>query len=56
MAVIGLSTVCNGDRAIQYVFKIASGTIEDKIRKKEGYRETKIKISAIDELELFNEK
>ena len=53
-AVIGIATVGNGNRTIEYKLMVANDSNYNKIHKKDGkYKETEIEISSINDLELF---
>lgn len=56
-AVVGISTIMNGDRTIEYILRIANDSDYNRVFKKDGkYKETEIEISSIDDLDLFKDK
>lgn len=55
-AVLGIATVGNGDRTVEYKLRIANDSDYNRVFKKDGkYRETEIEISSIDDLTLFKD-
>lgn len=55
-AVIGISTVMNGDRTVEYILTIANDSDYNRVFKKNGkYKETEIEISSIEDTKLFEE-
>lgn len=56
-AVIGISTIMNGDRTVEYTLRIANDSDYSRVFKKDGkYKEIEIEISSIDDLDLFKDK
>lgn len=56
-AVVGIATICNGNRDIEYKIKIANNSDYNRVFKNDGkYKETEIEISSIDDLDLFKDK
>lgn len=55
-AVIGISTVCNGDRTIEYIFEIANDSDYNRVfnNKDDHYKEIHIEISSVDDNIFFN--
>lgn len=55
-AVIGISTIMNGDRTVEYILRIANDSDYNRVFKKDGkYKETEIEISSIEDVKLFEE-
>lgn len=53
-AVLGIATVGNGDRTVEYKLRIANDSDYNRVKKKDGkYKETEIEVSSIVDLELF---
>lgn len=53
-AVIGISTIANGDRTVEYKLMIANDSDYNRVFKKNGkYKETEIEISSINDTLLF---
>lgn len=56
-AVVGISTIMNGDRTVEYTLRIANDSDYNRVFKKDGkYKETEIEISSIEDVKLFEEK
>lgn len=56
-AVVGISTICGGDRTIEYKLRIANDSDYNRVFNNDGtYKETEIEISAIGDTELFKNK
>lgn len=56
-AVVGISTIMNGDRKVEYKLRIANDSDYNRVFKKDGkYKETEIEISSIDDILLFENK
>ena len=56
-AVIGITTVCNGDRTVEYKLEIANDSDLNRVFNNDGsYKETVIEISSIDDNELFKRR
>lgn len=56
-AVVGISTIMNGDRTVEYKLRIANDSDCNRVFKKNGkYKETEIEISSIDDIILFENK
>lgn len=56
-AVLGIATVGNGDRTVEYRLRIANDSDNNSVFKKDGdYKETEIEISSIEDIELFKDK
>lgn len=55
-AVIGISTICNADRAIEFIFEVVNDSDYNRVfnNKDDRYKETQIKISSIDDNILFD--
>lgn len=55
-AVLGIATIGNGDRTVEYKLRIANDSDYNRVFKKNGkYKETEIEISSIDDLTLFKD-
>lgn len=53
-AVVGISTIMNGDRTIEYKLRIANDSDYNRAFKRDGkYKETEIEISSIEDTVLF---
>lgn len=56
-AVLGIATIGNGDRTIEYKLRIANDSDHNRVFNNDGkYKETEIEISSIEDLELFKDK
>ena len=56
-AVIGIATVRNGDRTVEYKLEIANDSDWNRVFNNDGsYKETVIEISSIDDNELFKHR
>lgn len=56
-AVVGISTIMNSDRTVEYKLRIANDSDYNRVFKKDGkYKETEIEISSIDDILLFENK
>ncbi len=55
-AVLGIATVGNGDRTVEYRLRIANDSDYNRVFKNDGkYKETEIEISSIEDVKLFEE-
>ena len=55
-AVVGIATICNGNRDIEYKIRIANDSDYNRVFKNDGkYKEIEIEISSIDDLDLFKD-
>lgn len=55
-AVVGISTIMNGDRTVEYTLRIANDSDYNRVFKKDGkYKETEIEISSIEDIKLFED-
>lgn len=53
-AVVGISTIMNGDRTVEYTLRIANDSDYNRVFKKDGnYKEIEIEISSIEDTLLF---
>lgn len=57
-AIVSLSTMCRGDRTVQYVFEIANDSDGNRVLApdKDRYKRTKIEISAVLDDSLFPDR
>lgn len=56
-AVVGIATVCNGNRTVEYKIEIANDSDWNRVFNKDGsYKETVIEISSIEDDELFKRR
>lgn len=56
-AVLGIATVGNGDRTVEYKLRVANDSDYNRVFNNNGkYKETEIEISSIEDLELFKDK
>lgn len=53
-AVTSIARIGSGDRTVEYVIEVSNKSDADRVFHHEGYEETTIKISSIEDTNLFN--